>query len=323
MDIDQTVRAAWNETAPHDQWIVEIADDYVIVTDEKDRSFSRVPVLVGDTVEFGEPVKVAPGFVEVAASAPVHRVVFASRAESRPDVAATVLDSPSPIEQQPPNPIQPVEPPLPTEPPTEEEPQTPPDEGGVSVSPTPSDAESDEQVQPDPKEGGVSTLSTDVRSRLGLSEDADDAAILAALDGLKEQATKPTEPTPEQVAAAAASDREKDELRKEVSVLASQMQTVTAELAAAKAKEAAIVKASVLDDAKRQGKIAPADFDKWAEDYDAAPAVVTRVLASIAPGTAVPVQAAGYTGTGDESNVDDEYEQLVARIDGPYATKEA
>lgn len=150
----------------------------------------------------------------------------------------------------------------------------------------------------------MSTLSADVRSRLGLTDDADDAAVVAALDALKSKADTPSEPSPEQVAAAAASDREKDELRKEVSVLASQMQTVTTELAAAKAKEAAIVKASVLDDAKRLGKIAPADADKWAEDYDSAPAVVTRVLASIAPGTAVPVAAAGYTGTGDEQVTD-------------------
>ncbi len=150
----------------------------------------------------------------------------------------------------------------------------------------------------------MSTTMSDLRSRLGLTDDADETAVVAAIDALKAKAETPPEPTPEAVAAAAASDREKDELRKEVSVLASQMQTVTTELAAAKAKEAAVVKAPVLDDAKKQGKIAPADFDKWAEDYDSAPAVVTRVLASIAPGTAVPVQAAGYTGTGDEQVTD-------------------
>jgi hypothetical protein len=304
MDIDQTVRAAWNETAPHDQWIVEIADDYVIVTDEKDRSFSRVPVLVGDTVEFGQPVKVTPGYVDVAAAAPVHRVVFASRAESRPEVAAaeaTVLDTPRPPEV--PDPRPPAEPAPPAgPPPTEEEPQTPPDEGGASVSGDSPGPDSGAEPVTNELEGDrpVSTLSADVRSRLGLTDDADDAAILAALDALRTKADQPTEPSPEQVAAAAASDAEKDELRKEVSVLASQMQTVTAELAATKAEKAATVKASVLDDAARQGKFSPADRAQWEKDYDEAPAAVTRILASIAPGTAVPVAASGYTGTGEE-----------------------
>lgn len=314
MDIDQTVRAAWNETAPHDQWIAEIADDYVIVIDEKDRSFHRVPVLVGDSVEFGEPVKVTPGYVEVAASAPVHRVVFASRAESRPEVAATVLDSPSPIEQQPPNPILPAEPAPPATPPAEppptEEPPTPPDEGGVSVSPTPSDAESDEQVHTDPKEGGVSTLSTDVRSRLGLPEDADDAAILTAVDALKTKADTPTQPDPQQVAAAAAA---RDEMKAEISRLST-------ELAEIKAAAAVDAKKALFDRVVDEGRIAPADRAGWESRYDKAPDVIAEVLASIAPNTAVPVSAAGYTGTGDEG-IDDEYEKLVAGIDGPHAQK--
>jgi hypothetical protein len=302
-NIDQDVRAAWNSTAPADQWIVEIAEDYVIVTDEKDRSFRRVPVLVGDSIEFGQPVPVMPGFVEVvAASAPVHRVVFASRAESRPDVAAavaTVLDNPPPDPRPPTEPATPAGPP-----PTEEEPApTPPDEGGVpGFDPsTPGAEPAEHNTNSETEEDPVSTLSADVRSRLGLPDDADEAAALAAIDALKAQAEKPAEPSPELVAASAAKDHENEQLRAEVKVLASTMEQVTAELAAAKAKEAAVVKASVLDDAAKQGKFAPADRDRWAEDYDAAPAVVTRVLASIAPGTAVPVAAAGYTGTGDEA----------------------
>lgn len=303
-DIDRDVRKAWNDTAPHEQWLVEVnaADGYVIATDEKDRSFLRVPVSVGDSIEFGSPEKVVPGYVGVPVAA--SRVVFASRAESRPEVAAadaTVLDSPPPLEQ-PPNPIQPVEPP-PAPPSPTEEPQTPPPPGGVPVSGEPAgppDVTGAEPESTETKEDPVSTTMSDLRSRLGLTDDADDTAVMAAVDALKAKADAPPEPTPEAIAASAASEQEKDELRKEVTVLASQMQQVTTELAAAKAKEAAIVKASVLDDAKKQGKIAPADYDKWSEDYDGAPNVVTRVLASIAPGTAVPIAAAGYTGTGDE-----------------------
>ncbi len=322
-DVDQVVRAAWNAAAPHDQWIVEIADDYVIVTDEKDRSFARVPVLVGDTVEFGEPVKVAPGFVEVAASAPVHRVVFASREESRPEVSAaqaTVLDSPSPAPL--PDYRPPAEPAQPSGPPAEpapgsEEPQTPPPPGGVPVSPPTTPGAEPETTET--KEDPVSTTMSDLRSRLGLADDADEAAVLAAVDALKVKAETPPEPSPEQVAASAAEAKANDDLKAEVKVMASQLEQVTAELAATKAEKAATVKASVLDDAQKQGKFAPAQRDQWSKDYDEAPAAVTRILASIAPGTAVPVAAAGYTGTGDEGvtdQIDVEYERLFGEKAG-------
>lgn len=172
----------------------------------------------------------------------------------------------------------------------------------------------------------MSTLSTDVRSRLGLTDTDDDAAILAALDALKAKAETPpaATPDPELVAASAAAAKEAEETRKEVAVLASQLTAVTAELAASKAEKAANTKATVLDTAQQQGKFTPAQREQWATDYDEAPAAVTRILASIAPGTAVPVAASGHTGTGEETLTDEqEYERLVASIDGPYATKGA
>jgi hypothetical protein len=61
----------------------------------------------------------------------------------------------------------------------------------------------------------------------------------------------------------------------------------------------------VLDDAQKQGKFAPAAREQWDRDYDEAPAAVTRILASIAAGTAVPVTPSGYTGTGDEAAAGD------------------
>jgi hypothetical protein len=159
-------------------------------------------------------------------------------------------------------------------------------------------AEPDPNTEPNEEGDPVSTLSTDVRSRLGLAEDADDVAVLAALDALKVPAA-PAEPDPETVAASAAAEKENLELRAEVKLLAEQVQKVSAELAETKAAKAETVKASVLDDAMRQGKFAPADRERWLKDYDDAPSVVTRILASIAPGTAVPVHASGYTGEGD------------------------
>ena len=75
----------------------------------------------------------------------------------------------------------------------------------------------------------------------------------------------PAEPTPEMVAASAAAveqakaaEAEKDELRKEVQILASQMKNVSDELASAKAEKAATVKASVFEAAIKDGKIKPA-----------------------------------------------------------------
>lgn len=172
----------------------------------------------------------------------------------------------------------------------------------------------------------MSTLSADVRSRLGLADDADEAAVLAALDALKVKAETPPEPNPDQVAASAAKAKENDDLRakvaeqqKEVTVLASQVKTMSDELAAEKAAKAATVKASILDEAQKQGKFAPAAREQWEKDYDEAPAAVTRVLASIAAGTAVPVVASGYTGTGDEtaeSFSDAEYERLFGEKAG-------
>ncbi|HEV2929902.1 MAG TPA: hypothetical protein VGW74_14510, partial [Propionibacteriaceae bacterium] len=62
------------------------------------------------------------------------------------------------------------------------------------------------------------------------------------------------------------------------------------------ATKKAEVKASVIDEAVTKGRITPADKDKWAQRYDAAPEAVADVLAAIADGAAVPVQAQGKAG---------------------------
>ncbi|MEV5819288.1 phage protease [Micromonospora haikouensis] len=290
------VRDAWNRSAPHTQWIIEVHASHLIVTDEKDRSFHRVPVSIdGEHVTFGEPVHVMPGYVEqteqVAATA-----VFASRDESRPNPQP--VDAPASPTVDPPRPA-PVD-------------TTPPDS-----MPAPELPAAEPEPNTDPKEDPVSTLSTDVRSRLGLTEDADDNAVMAALDALHTKAT--AQPDTEQVAASAKA--ENDELRKEVQVLASQVQTMSTRLAAAEAEKTATVKASILDEAQRLGKFTPADRERWEKDYDDAPAVVTRVLASIAAGTAVPTSVSGYTGSADSTvDLDAEWERQMAALDGPTAT---
>jgi hypothetical protein len=173
------------------------------------------------------------------------------------------------------------------------------------------------------------SLSDDMRSRLGLADDADEVAALAAIDELKAKAERTPEPTPEMVAASAAavekaeqSEQEKSELRKEVTVLASQVKTMSDELAATKAEKFATVKASVIGDAVKAGKIKPAEREQWEVDYDEAPNAITRVLASIAAGTAVPVAASGSIGDPEPTlDNDAEWAAMVARLDGPHAGK--
>lgn len=194
----------------------------------------------------------------------------------------------------------------------------------LASSPVLPAAEPEQVINPDPNEEDfVSTELSGLRSRLGLSDDADLDAITAKVDELKAQAEKTPEPTPEMVAASAAAvelaskaEQEKDELRKEVQVLASQMETISTELAATKKREADTVKASVFDAAIKDGKLKPADREQWEADYDEAPAAITRVLASIAAGTAVPVLASGTVGD-PEPSFDDDFEAMIARIDSP------
>lgn len=96
---------------------------------------------------------------------------------------------------------------------------------------------------------------------------------------------------------------------------------MSAKLADAEAEKAATVKASVMDAAVKDGKIAPADRTQWETDYDEAPNAVTRVLASIAPGTAVPVMASGHTGTAEPAaGSDAEWAAIEAELWGPTAT---
>jgi 2'-5' RNA ligase len=281
----EKIRAAWNTSgAPMSQWVQEARPDEVIVVDDTDRSYRRVRVTVdGDQVVFGDSQPYDP-----ESDRPL---VFASRAESRPEAP----DAPHIV--TPPE-------------------STPPADPAAPVLPA---AEPEQVTQPDPKEDLVSTDLSAVRSRLGLTDDADLDAIAAGIDALKAKADAPVEPTPEMVAASAATEAEKDELRKEVSVLASQMKSMSDELAATKAEKAATVKASVFDAAIKNGQIKPADREQWEADYDEAPAAVTRVLASIAVGSAVPVMASGVTGPAEPQLGDSDWDQLTAILDGPSA----
>ncbi len=169
----------------------------------------------------------------------------------------------------------------------------------------------------EPKEDLVSTLSTDVRSRLGLEENADDAAVLAAIEALQTQPDPEPTPEPEPDPALVAAN---NNLNEKVSQLTEQVQQMGAELAAAKAEKASSIRASILDNAQKSGKFAPADRSTWEARYDRAPEVTAEVLASIPDGTAVPVDTSGYTGEGEPASGDD-FDEIMKRLDGPLAVK--
>jgi hypothetical protein len=161
----------------------------------------------------------------------------------------------------------------------------------------------------------VSTLSTDVRARLGLAEDADDAAVLAALDGVKAKADSPPpapEPDPQQMAAAAEQVEKLNALETKVEVLKEQLTSAAQELADSRAQKAADEKDRVLGAARRDGKFKPADYDRWAERYDKNPEAITEVLDAIPVGTAVPVNPQGFTDSGEPTDDGDEFDRLFS-----------
>lgn len=153
---------------------------------------------------------------------------------------------------------------------------------------------------------------TEVRQRLGLADDADEVAILAAVDDLKAKAEA------QSVAASAAAEQEKTELTKQVQILDSKVQELTSQIAASAAEKRAAEKADLLDKAQRAGKFTPAERAQWEADYDEAPGAVTRVLASIAEGYAVPVTVRGTVGAPiDVAASDDDLEPEPEWLDGP------
>lgn len=176
-----------------------------------------------------------------------------------------------------------------------------------------------------------------LREALGIDENADEAAVLAAIEGLKTPAEPPAntiqetatvEPPASSAAPNAPADGTENPARELVA--ASAVEALVAEKVAAAlapiqashtvyeakiadlsgwkaerlAQEVVTTKTSVINAAAQQGKFAPAERATWEAEYDKAPDTVTRILASMKPGTAVPVTASGYAGDGTETTDD-------------------
>lgn len=145
-----------------------------------------------------------------------------------------------------------------------------------------------------------------LRERLGLPEDADQAAIDAKVDELLELATKPDEPVvPSPPVVPDGSVVIDSDVLEELRIAAS---------AGAEARSIQLrdERDSTIAAAVRGGHIAPARRAHWATKWDADPEGVAASIAELTKGEPIyPVTAAGYVSGSD--NIDDEdalYKQL-------------
>lgn len=272
------VRRAFYESpvgSDWDAWIEEIQLDplQIIYIDDGEGVRYRVPVAIGsgdgsDAVTFGDPVQVViryedTGSGRVAAAAGKEPIRYATRAESRPGQRPAAST------------------------------QTPADQ---PVTPPNDHKEADTMSDTIPTAGLVKAL--------GLADDADEDAILDALDAKLTAA--PPAAVPEPVAASTDDATELALLRRELETANGKI----AELVTARASDETTKKADKKRDlfaaAFTAGKIGgPSDPERveFEKDYDEAPQVIERILASRAAGSKFPVQASGY-GT-DETTATD------------------
>lgn len=312
----EDVKKAFYSNAPADAWVCEIQlDPLQLIVQRDDGEYARVPVTVnGDgSFTFGQMVDVEVTYVDEAPEGATQGVAAAAgrptrvRFPARTEVLAAADPEPpnDPTHTPTHTPSQGAPTPLtdpaqaPSVPPSPALPVTPSPE--APVAPVVPAAEPVPTTEP---EGGTDVSLSEIRSRLGLDETADEAAVLAALD---ERLTKPTEPPAELVAAAAKADKQAAQFAAAIS----QISTLSTELAAVKAEKAAERKAAFFAAATAQGKIAPAERESWESRYDRDAELVAEILGAIKPGTAVPVAAAGYTGDPEPRLSDDDLLMLL------------
>lgn len=281
------VRSQYYSNAPYENWITEMELNplQLIVCDGSDRTW-RVPVTIaGEAVTFGSPTEVVVQYIDKTATpvaAGAQKLVYASRAESRPVAKASEPPAEPPVDAAPvePAPVEPATDPAPVdEPPT----QTP----------------AAEPVQPPTEEDKLSTITSDVRSRLGLAEDAPDEDVIAALDAT---ITKANQPVPEPVAAGA--PKLPDGVVAIDKATLEELKASAADGRQARQLQIAQERERLVDGAIQAGKVTPARRDHWLKQYDADSEGTVQVLASLEP--VFPVGApVGYS-TQAEPELDDD-----------------
>lgn len=158
-------------------------------------------------------------------------------------------------------------------------------------------------------------LDEGLRERLGLEADADDEAVLAAIEDLMDKATAPPEPAPEPqlVPVAAATALPEGTTAIDTQVLAT-LQEQAAQGVAARAQQLTEDRDSAIAAAINAGKTLPARREHWEKAWAADPDGTRQMLASLAPGL-VPLQDVGQPG-GEPADNDNE-----AEFDGMFSRK--
>lgn len=257
-------------------WISEMQMDplQLITMDDSTGDFARVPVTInGEDVEFGDAVPVKMVFQDApqTAAASANVIRYASRDESRNVVPAKTPDpAPDPKPEA-----------------------TPPVSAKDAIQKVHKASESRKGAGMDPGK---------IREALGLSPDASDSDVTAALAsaGLVPTAATPeptmNEPKPEPVAASL----DPAKLPEGVMVLdASVVKALQAQAARGDAAFKEIQRNrrdQVLAAAVEAGKFPPSRLEHWTKLWDADPEGTERQVNSLAPGL-VPVSASGYPGT--------------------------
>lgn len=141
----------------------------------------------------------------------------------------------------------------------------------------------------------MTDLSDEIRARLGLDADADDAAVLAALDAhVSTEPAEPTEPAaPAEPTAAAQSNALPDGAVVIDADQLAELRNAAAAGAAARAQQQNEARAQILNQAIRDGKFPPSRREHYAKLLDADEEGTRALIDSLEPGL-VPVAELGY-----------------------------
>lgn len=164
------------------------------------------------------------------------------------------------------------------------------------------------------EEDSMSTLSEGLRERLGIDADADDEAVLAAIDDLLDKATAPVpEPTPQPEPVAAALPP--GTVAIDEATLAD-LREKAEQGVAARARQLTEDRDRTISDAINAGKTLPARREHWEKAWAADPDGTRQMLASLAPGL-VPLEEIGEPGGDPERANDDGFaDHLFSRKAG-------
>lgn len=174
------------------------------------------------------------------------------------------------------------------------------------------------------KEPTVATLSESALQKLGLDADADEATIDAKIDETiaaaeKEPEQAPAEPTADDVAKVAA----KFGLTVMDKAVAEQMRADAAAGAEARAQQVREANETTIQNALREGCIAPASTQTWRDELAKNPDGVKALLESMPRNSAVPVDGIGHGVSREDMPEDAELAGVFAHVTGTSFGKDA